>query len=250
MFVLGLGVAPAMNVRTRSFHALWMPYKEFVFPTLPKKKNSPLLTEEGEDWGKCAWLHTSVNSLVMHVNSHNRLWSTHTVWSQPLGNFLYSLFYNTFSEHAFKSEFDRANEILNDILALPATTEVLGKACVEAVKELQLKLQAKERKLARYLKRGITNSNRSETTSPVESLNNSFKHGDRGVNSNFRLSRTLDTILDHTDGRIEEENRRCQRAMGNGHEQLCVTGFNKEVNFNKISGTDRPKLRWQAWNEG
>lgn len=61
------------------FHALWMPYKEFVFPTLPKKKNSPLLTEEGEDWGKCAWLHTSVNSLVMHVNSHNRLWSTHTV---------------------------------------------------------------------------------------------------------------------------------------------------------------------------
>lgn len=82
------------------------------------------------------------------------------------------------------------------------------------MKELQLKLQAKERKLARYLKRGITNSNRSETTSPVESLNNSFKHGDRGVNSNFRLSRTLDTILDHTDGRIEEENRRCQRAMG------------------------------------
>lgn len=37
-----------------TFHGIWGPFKEKVFPKLPKKSGKGnLLTSEGEDWGEC-----------------------------------------------------------------------------------------------------------------------------------------------------------------------------------------------------
>ena len=126
---------------------------------------------------------------------------------------MYSLIMRQCTEVETKAEWDQSWKELNKFLSLKETTDVLSSRCIEKVREMSLKLQSKESRLANYHRVFITNCMDAATTSPVESMNSTLKSGDEGVNSNMNLSNTLRSAISSTSKRIERRNNEAHRDL-------------------------------------
>lgn len=118
------------------------------------------------------------------------------------------------AEHVSREEYNRSHAILDSVLKDDRTVKVLGKDCIDAVKDLQLVLRSKEDYLAYWPRRGIMMSFRAKTTSPVESMNEVTKHGPKGIHSNMNLSKSLPMVAEGVDDRLQDFNNSAMRELG------------------------------------
>ena len=114
-----------------------------------------------------------------------------------------------------KAEYDRSHIELSLFLRLPETAKVLSNACVEAIKSLQFSLQTREYKLAGYNRHEIKNCMDSSTTSPVESQNNTIKHGPNPVKSTMNLNKASSRLMTGIINRL-------RRRQNHAHQELAV----------------------------
>ena len=112
-----------------------------------------------------------------------------------------------------KAEYDASYHLLITFLDKPKTLDDLGVKCINAIKSLQENLRSKEYKLANHFRMDIRNCMDACTTSPVESANNSLKHGPRKVNSNMNIDRATKQMLNGIDSRLERRRNSANRAM-------------------------------------
>ncbi len=82
-----------------------------------------------------------------------------------------------------KAQYDRSNTILTEMLSSPGCQDVLSNDCIKAIENFKCFMIKQETYLAFYVRKIISMSFDSMTTSPVESMNSSIKNC-MGVNSN------------------------------------------------------------------
>lgn len=93
---------------------------------------------------------------------------------------------------------------MNEILNEKKTIREIGKEAVDGALSLQRNLMSKEKYFARHCRMGIHMSMEAMTTSPVESMNDLIKNGEKGVTSNMNLSRSVATTTDVINERIAD----------------------------------------------
>jgi hypothetical protein len=76
-----------------------------------------------------------------------------------------------------KSQYDRSNAILTEMLSSQMCKDALSKQCIKAIKNFQCTMMEKAPYLAFHICKTITMSFDAMTTSPVESMNSSIKNG-------------------------------------------------------------------------
>lgn len=187
------------------FHAVWQPFREKVFSLLPKHPGkSKMLTEVGENWGElCACLYCYTFRRCELTPS-----------TLVAGNYLYNCFQRQCCVYESKIQYDRSHAILSQVLELQETVDAVGQPCVNAVKELQMSLMAKERYLAHHIRRKIPMCLQAMTTSPVESMNKIVKYGQHKLDSNMNLSTGVRNFTKGVDERILGHDAEAQREMG------------------------------------
>mgnify|MGYP006977863087 FL=1 len=147
------------------FHGVWQPFKEHIFPKLPKKsKNSKKLTEVGENWGEFLHLLFTSPTFTSYIICPNMI----VLFLQLifLGNYIYTTFSRQCCEHHTKVEYDRSHDLLTETLSTNECKKALNTECILAVEKLQMTLRNKERYLARHMRKGISMSMQAKTTSP------------------------------------------------------------------------------------
>jgi len=82
-----------------------------------------------------------------------------------------------------KSQYDRSNAIVTEMLSSQMCKDALSEQCIKAIEKFQCTMIEKEPFLAFHIRKIITLSFDAMTTSPVESMNSSIKNG-MGVHSN------------------------------------------------------------------
>ena len=78
----------------------------------------------------------------------------------------------------------------------------LKKRYINRIYKLQQSLLTKEYKLASYIRMDIRNCMDACTTSPVESNNNSIKHGAFGTHTNMNLEKGTQRMIDGFNSRL------------------------------------------------
>ena len=104
------------------------------------------------------------------------------------GTLIYQWFLSHCTQCETKHEYDRSQHRLTQFLSLEETEKTLKKRCINCIYKLQQSLLTKEFKLASYIQMDIRNCMDACTTLPVESNNNSIKHGTFGTHTNMHTS--------------------------------------------------------------
>ena len=112
-----------------------------------------------------------------------------------------------------KEEYDRSHADLKVFLSLKETRDALSDACINAMIKLQDNLRSKEYKLAGYLRLHIPNTMDAVTTSPVESNNNSVKHGPSQINATMNLDTATKKLLNGINTRFERRRQKADREV-------------------------------------
>ena len=135
------------------------------------------------------------------------------LFSSYLGTLLYQWLLRQSTDCETKAEYDASYQLLMNFLSMDQTVDDLGKECIEAVTKLQLSLRAKESKIGNHFRMDIRNCMDACTTSPVESANNSLKHGKYGVSSNMNMNKSVKRMLDGCNDRLARKRHKAQRDM-------------------------------------
>ena len=96
---------------------------------------------------------------------------------------MYGIFQHQACAYRTKSQYDRSNAILTEMLSLQMCKDALSKQCIKANKKFQCTMIEKEPYLNFHIGKTITMSFDAMTASPVELMNSSIKNG-MGVHSN------------------------------------------------------------------
>ena len=100
-----------------------------------------------------------------------------------LAIYIYGIFQHQACVYRTKSQYDRSNAILTEMLSSHKCRDELSLQCIQAIEKFQCTMIDKEQYLAFHFRKTITMSFDAMTTSPVESMNKSIK-SHMGVNSN------------------------------------------------------------------
>ena len=97
--------------------------------------------------------------------------------------YIYGIFQHQACVYCTKSQYDRSNAILTEMLSSQKCKDELSEQCIKAIEKFQCTMIEKEPYLVFHFRKTITMSFDAMTTSPVESMNSSIKNG-MGVHSN------------------------------------------------------------------
>ena len=97
--------------------------------------------------------------------------------------YIYGIFQHQACVYRTKSQYDRSNAILTEMLSSQKCSDELSAQCIKAIEKFQCTMIEKEPYLSFHFRKTITMSFDAMTTSPVESMNSSIKNG-MGVHSN------------------------------------------------------------------
>ncbi len=97
--------------------------------------------------------------------------------------YIYGIFQHQACVYRTKSQYDRSNAILTEMVSSQKCKKELSEQCIKAIEKFQCTMIEKEPYLAFHIRKTITMSFDAMTTSPVESINSSIKNG-MGVHSN------------------------------------------------------------------
>ena len=111
-----------------------------------------------------------------------------------VAKYIYGIFQHQACVYRTKSQYDRSNAILTEMLSSQMCKDTLSEECIKATEKFQCAMIEKEPYLAFHLRKTISMSFDAMTTSPVESMNSSIKNG-MGVNSNSQTRYVLLTFL-------------------------------------------------------
>ena len=112
-----------------------------------------------------------------------------------VGNILFSWLLSQCNHCETKEEYDRYQHELTLFLQMPDTQAALSIYCINSFVKLQKSLKILKNKLAGYIRHFIKNCMDASTTSPVESNNNTVKHGPSNVLSNMNLDTATSGLL-------------------------------------------------------
>ena len=132
---------------------------------------------------------------MLLVTPHLFISKFHHSYCLATGKLIFIWFVNQSTDCGTKEEYDRSHKELTKFLNLDESMSVLGDDCVNSITKLQDNLQSKEYKLAGYMRLNITNCMDACTTSPVESNNNTIKHGPSPINAKMNLDTTMTRLL-------------------------------------------------------
>jgi hypothetical protein len=139
-----------------------------------------------------------------------------------LGKLIFLWFLSQSNDCETKEEYDRSHKELIKFLSLNETMKVLGDKCVNAITNLQDNLRSKEYKLAGYMRLNITNCMDACTTSPVESNNNTLKHGPAAINAKMNLDNTMRRLLGGINNRFERRKKKAKRELYSTNYASCA----------------------------
>jgi hypothetical protein len=97
--------------------------------------------------------------------------------------YIFGIFQHQACVYRAKSQYDRSNAILREMLASQTCKDALSEQCIKAIKKFQCAMIEKEPYLDFHIRKTNTSSFDAMTTSPVELMNSSIKNG-MGVHSN------------------------------------------------------------------
>ena len=117
------------------------------------------------------------------------------------------------ADYKSQVEYDRSHHELANVLKRDETVKAVGKECIDAVEWLQIHLRSKQVLLANHFRIGLTLCMYAKTTSPVESMNKLTKHGPNCVDSNMSLSTSIETLVDGTTVRLDDQMNDSRRKM-------------------------------------
>ena len=99
---------------------------------------------------------------------------------------------------------------------------VLSNDCKNAIIALQESLKTKEYKLAGYVRHAIKDCMDACTTSPVESNNNTVKHGPSFVNARMNLDNSICKLTNGVNLRLNRRRHAAEREMNKTNKASCA----------------------------